>query len=348
VAGRALAFSDREIVRMAKEQYVPVACDDWYQRRRRDAEGRFFKQVSDQSPRGGNNSATRQGIYLLTASGKLLGYKNAGQNPEVMRDFIKSGLAKWARLPDSERQPGAVKVEEPGKLDAAYARTPPENGLIVNVHARLLERAEAAGTNVQGLPKAGSILGGFEDAKCSVGDGDEASRDHLWLTEAEWKSLIPKNAKVGERSPVPPEIVSRILRFHLIDNTRGEPPMWRREDVRNGELSLVVESATPEKVTLRLEGVALLATDANLEKARRGYDAKLLGYIDYDSARSRVTRFGVVAIGDHWGEGTFTRGAREGRKPMGIAFELATGGKPGDLVPPQAAREVGAYFKAAD
>jgi hypothetical protein len=348
VAGRALAFSDCEIVRMAKEQYVSVACDDWYQRRRRDAEGRFFKQVSDQGPQAGHHTDTRQGIYLLTASGKLLGYKNAGQNPEVMRDFIRSGLAKWGKLPEAERAPGAVKVEEPGRLDAAYARTPPENGLIVNVHARLLDCADAAGTSVQGLPKAGDILGGFADAQCKVGNGDEASRDHLWLTEAEWKSLIPKSAKVGERSPLPPAIVSRILRFHLIDNTRGEPPMWRREDVRKGELLLVVESATPEKVTLRLEGVALLATDANVDKAKRGYDARLLGYIDYDAAKPRITRFDVVAVGDHWGEGNFTRGAREGRKPMGVAFELATGGKPGDLVPPQAAREVRAYFRAGD
>jgi hypothetical protein len=348
VAGRALAFSDREIVRMAKEQYVAVACDDWYQRRREDAEGRFFKQVSDQSPQGGNGTGTRQGIYLLTASGKLLGYKNAGQNPGVMRDFIRSGLSKWGKLAEAERTPGAVKVGEPGKLDTMYARTPPENGLIVNVHARLLEHADAAGTSVEGLPKAGSLLGGFADAQCKVGNGDEASRDHLWLTEAEWKSLIPKNAKVGERSPVPPAIVSRILRFHLIDNTRGEPPMWRREDVRKGEMSLVVESATPAKVTLRLEGVALLATDASVDKAKRGYDARLLGYIEYDPTKPRVTRFDVVAVGDHCGEGTFTRGAREGRKPMGVAFELATGGKPGDLVPPQAAREVGAYFRAED
>ena len=38
MAGRALAFSDAEIVRMATEDYVPVACDDWYQRRRKDAD----------------------------------------------------------------------------------------------------------------------------------------------------------------------------------------------------------------------------------------------------------------------------------------------------------------------
>ena len=345
MAGRALAFSDPEIVRMAKEQYVPVACDDWYQRRRKDAEGRFFRQVSDQSPRGGNHTSTRQGIYLFTASGKLLGYKNAGQNPEVMREFFKSGLAKWNKLPADERKPGAVKVEDPGKLDGGYTRKPPVNGLIVNVHARALERSEAAGEpKAASLLGAPGVLGAFTDAQCTVGDGDEASRDHLWLTEAEWKSLIPKSARVGERSPIPLAVVSRILRFHLIDNTRGEPPMWRREDVRKGELSLVVESATPAKVTLRLEGTALLATDADADKAKRGYDAKLLGYIEYEPAKSRMTRFDVVAIGDHWGEGNFTRGARDGRKPFGVAFELATGDKPGDLVPPQAAREVGEYF----
>ncbi|HYN63725.1 MAG TPA: hypothetical protein VES36_03895, partial [Candidatus Limnocylindrales bacterium] len=74
MAGRALAFSDPEIVRMAGDDYVAVACDDWYQRRRRDAEGEFFTSVTNQGPRKGERGDTRQGIYLLTAGGKLLAY----------------------------------------------------------------------------------------------------------------------------------------------------------------------------------------------------------------------------------------------------------------------------------
>ena len=65
--------------------------------------------MSDQSPRG-NQPATRQGIYLLTAGGKLLAYKNAGQAPDVMREVLRDGLGKWARLPESEHKPGAVTV----------------------------------------------------------------------------------------------------------------------------------------------------------------------------------------------------------------------------------------------
>lgn len=331
MAGRALAFSDAEIVKMAREDYVPVACDDWYQRRRQDAEGDFFRQVSDQGPRG-HGDDTRQGIYMLTADGELLAYKNAGQNAEVMREVLKGALGKWNKLSESRRKPGAVTVPDAGRLDGGYTRKAPAGGLVVNVYARALEKSAAMGT--------------VSDAVCKLGDGDEASRDHLWLTADEWRSLVPKDAKAGDRFPVAPGITRRITRFHLIDNTRGEPPMWRREDVRTAELNATVREADASHVLVRLEGEALLATEGDPASSKRGYDAAVLGYVRYDKAADRVDRFDLVALGDHWGEGTFTRGARPGRRPLGIAFELARGDKPGDTVPPQAAREQQEYFAA--
>ena len=331
MAGRALAFSDPDIVRMATEDFVPVACDDWYQRRRQDAEGEFFRQVSDQSPRGHQN-ATRQGIYLFTAGGKLLAYKNAGQNADVMREVLRDALAKWAKLPASERAPGAVRVPPLDQLDKGYVRTPPAGGLILNVHARALEKTK------------GST--GVADAVCRTGDGDEASRDHLWITADEWRAMVPKDAKVGAKVALPPAVVHRIVRFHLIDNTRGEPPMWTREDVKAAELGATVESADDAHVLLKLQGKALLAAGANVDSSKRGYDAALLGYVRYDRAKDRIDRFDLVALGDHWGEGTFTRGSRPGRQPLGVAFILADGTRPGDTVPPQAAREERAYYRA--
>jgi hypothetical protein len=53
-----------------------------------------------------------------------------------------------------------------------------------------------------------------------------------------------------------------------------------------------------------------------------------------------------VALGEHWGESRFTQGARPGRTPLGVALEMAKGNGPSDTVPPQAAREIGAYFRA--
>ena len=68
VVGRALAFSDPEFIRLASEDYVPVAGDDWYQRRRNDAEGEFFRKVSDQGPRKNTDGSTRTSVWLSSDS----------------------------------------------------------------------------------------------------------------------------------------------------------------------------------------------------------------------------------------------------------------------------------------
>jgi hypothetical protein len=313
---------------MATEDYVPVAADDWYQRRRNDAEGEFFRGVADQGPRKGEGGSTRQGIYCLTADGKLLAYKNAGQSPDVMRETLRLGLREWEKLPDERRKPGAVKVDDAVKDDPQYARRPPPGGLIVKVYTRILDRDK------------GELCRGT----CQTPGGEKAARDHLWLTEAEWKALVPANPAKGDRAPMPPGVAERILRFHLTDNTRGEPPMWRREDIRSQEITLTVEEVTAEAVRLRLEGSALLATDADASRATRGFEVRLLGEIRYNRAGKAIDGFDVVAVGDHWGSGPFTGGARLGRQPLGVAFELAAGEAAADLVPPQAAREIKAYL----
>src|SRR5262245_18276969 len=313
---------------MATEDYVPVAADDWYQRRRDDAEGRFFRRVADQGPRKGEGGSTRQGIYCFTADGRLLAYKNAGQLPEVMRDTLRQGLRAWQRLPEERRRPGAVRVDDAGPLDAHYLRTPPPGGLVVNVYTRILHHGQ------------GEVCRGA----CATQGGEAAARDHLWLTEAEWRSLVPNRPQVGDRVPLPAAVAERLLRFHLTDNTRGEPPMWRREDIRSQELTLTVEEVTATAIRLRLDGSALLATNADATKADRGFDVRLLGHIGYDRATKAIDRFDVVAVGDHWGQGPHTGGARPGRSPLGVVFELAGGKSAADLVPPQWAREINNYF----
>jgi hypothetical protein len=324
------AFSDQEIIRLATEDFVPVSGDDWYQRRRQDAEGEFFRKVASQGPRKGQGGGTRQGIYVLTADGELLSYKNAGQLADVTRDELNRGLAKFRKLPANRREPGAVEIGEPGKLDPNYTRTPPAGGLIVRVFTRILDKTSE----------------GYCKGECKTLGGASAARDFMWLTKDEVKSLAPAKAEPGFTYDVPKAVADRIVRFHLVDNTRGEPPFWTREQVRRSRLTLTVAGASPAnaEVFLRLDGDVLLATDADPDRADRGYKARLRGELRYVPAKGTIDRFDAAAVGEHWGEGHFTRGARPGRSLVGVAFGPVAGDKPADRIPPQAAREVRAYF----
>jgi hypothetical protein len=307
---------------------VPVAGDDWYQRRRQDAEGEFFRKVADQGPRKGAGGSTRQGIYIFTAEGKLLAYRNA-QDPDVMRRVLKQGLTAYQQLPEDKRRPGAVQVAEPGRADNRYDRKPPAGGAVLNVYTRILDHDDK-----------GKLCHG----SCKFPGGDKTAHDHLWLTAAEIQSLVPAGARVGDSFPLPQAIAQRLLRFHLVDNTRGEPPLWTREQVRKSELRLQVEEVSDKGVRLKLEGHALLSTNADERRAERGFDVHLLGTVEVDARKTRLVRFDVVAVGDHWGEGTYTRGARPGRTPLGVALEVAVEGSQGRDVPPQGARVLPEYL----
>lgn len=313
------------MIRLATDKFVPVSADDWYQRRRDDAEGDFFRRVADQGPRKGKGGSTRQGIYCFTASGKLLAFRNA-QEADVMRQTVEQALKRFEALPASETKPGAVEVPARGKVDPRYARTPPEGGLILRTYTRILDRDGER----------------FVKGTCDFTGGDRAARDHVWLKAAEWRALVPADPKRGDTFAMPAALAARLCRFHLVDGTRGEPEYWSPEQVRKADMKWTVESVSDAEVTLTLVGSALMATEA--ESAKRGYDAALSGRLRYDRKKKAVVSMEVVALGDHWGRSAFTPGDRPGRKPLGVSMELVAGDRPDERVPPQAARDLAGYY----
>lgn len=326
------AFADPEIVRMAQDDFVPVTADDWYQRRRKDAEGEFFLKMSDQTPRkAAGKTSTRQGIYVLTADGEALSYKNAGQDVEATKAQLKQALAKFERLPAGRRTPGVVRIEPPGQPDSTYSRSVPKGGLAVKVNARILD---AVG------------VGAFKPGTCGFVGGAKSGRDFMWLQADEVAAMAPPKAE-GATYPLPEAVAARMIQYHLTDFTRGEPPFWEKSEVRRQELTLTVTAVTPAGVELRLDGTALMSTDADPAKADRGYDVRLTGRLRYVPAAKAFDRFDVAAVGDHWGQGPHTGGARPGRTPLGITFGPVVpevGSAPADRVPPQAARDLADYF----
>jgi len=264
---------------------VPVAVDQHLFRTRKDAEGELFAKVLNQA--GRKTGGFAQGVYLFTAEGKLLGFSNTADAMQV-KGLLEKALKKF--------DPSAPAPELPDvKADLVFP-PPPAGGLVLDVTAKL--------------------LGGY-------GPKDERGRrylkslgrDHLWLRKDETEALA--------KGKLLDSVKQRLARYHLIDNTRGEPPMWGEGEIKKLELTL-----SDGKLT----GTVHLET----RSGERGYKADLLGFLE--AKDGKVTRFDLLARGEFWGEGTFSKGAPKGKYPFAVAFGLADKSSGASKVPPQGAR----------
>ncbi|HET7558933.1 MAG TPA: hypothetical protein VFK80_03150 [Limnochordia bacterium] len=320
MASRALAFSDPEVIRLANAAFVPVADNVSHLQRQKDAEGEFFRKVAEQGHYAGRTipTDTRQGIYAFTTDGDLLASINT-RTADRMLEMMQRALAAWEAR--GQRQGSAVPNEF--MADRRFDHEPPAGGLILNVYSRDLPRDEP-------LDAA--------DWRARA-----HNRDHAWLTAEELSRLAPRDPAVGRRYPLDPAVLRRLVLFHLIDNVRGEPPMWKAANVARAQVELVVEAVSATEVRLaltgevRLEesGVWPIGSEGAPTARQRGYHASLTGRVVWNRALGRPSRFDLVAAGARWGATQYN--ARQddlGPAPLGIAFELA-GDAPADRTPPQ-------------
>lgn len=272
---------------------------------------------------------------------------------------LQKVLEAWNKLPESERKPGAVQVGERGKVDTARAEravpTPPPGTLVLKIHARFLGRTDEGQLRyptpqdfmgddkvraqmVAAYPAAlarerldGTLSKDvLEHKRKGIAERiSEAQPDFLWLTEAEWKSLVPANPKKGDQLAVPEALTKRIFGSRLDPNRLiGEP---HYAPLRSGELKLTVEDISSSSVRLRLAGSALLRVDFETAQktGQEGEEARLVGFLDYDLQKKSFTRFDIVAIGDTYGLLSPGLGhllySRPGRSPYGVVFELVSG-----------------------
>ena len=172
--------------------------------------------------------------------------------------------------------------------------------------------------------------------KTKVSRSWEAGRDRLWLTEEEWRSLVPERPRQGDSFPVRGSITDRICRHCLIDLVRvgGNGGPRRPEEFLGRDLRVTVEEVTPRKLRLRFSGTARLATHDQGSGARPGKpkidDFQFLGALHYDRPGRRLTRFDMVALSEtgHFDE------INNKVLPLGVCFELSPGKTPADRAPP--------------
>lgn len=303
---RLLVFSDPEVQKLLKEKFVAVTGDDWFQRRRDDDEGEFFRAVVAQSPR--RESHTKQGHYVLTAGGKFLGFNN-NRGPERRLKMMREALEKWEELRDSEK---GLKVPGQGKMDGRYHPELPEGAQIVKVFTRCLDEEEGK-------------LRKMSDGQV----GHQAAVDHLWLRREEIAELGRLVASGG--GEFPQDVAVRIAKFHLLDNTRGEPRSWKKDEIK--EWSLKVDA-----LGVISGSFAIASKDETM-----GYRGTIKGRLAVSGGR--LEHFEALVLGKHWGESQYTRGARPGKTPLGQVFRLSEGKLARDRIPPQGIRWAPGYWE---
>ncbi len=286
---RESTFADPEILALLKERFVPVAIDQWYTRRQEDSEGEFWRQIAGQGPRN-DFSRTTQGLYVAAADGRLIAFNN-NRGPERIRNLLQAAV-------DDYSHPEGTGPLERKTTDGKYKAELPGGAVVVRVSARIEGGYEETDDPWQKL---------FQSA---------VSRDNLWITADEQRSLAA--------GTVPDDLALRIVRFHLVDNTRGEPPAWSVDEIR--EMKWTVEEG-------KISGAASLETS----DGKRGYEATWRGALGFDETR-KLNRFDLFVEGSFWGTGQHTVEPPPGKFPLVIAFTLADGTDPGDTIPPHASR----------
>ncbi len=203
-----------------------------------------------------------------------------------------------AESADSYRPPADVSPLVAEKPDPRFNPELPGDAAVVRVSARVTGGYPETGDPWQKI---------FQQA---------VSRDNLWIRADELVSL--------GQGEFPDALARRIARFHLIDNTRGEAPSWEKDELEKIELTAAGG---------KLEGRVVIRSASG----DRGYEARLTGESRFDSA-GKLEQFDLVAEGEYWGAGEFTRDPPPGRFPLVVAFRLADGTDPGDAIPPHGSR----------
>lgn len=293
VAFRATAFNDAKVVDLLKTHFVCVGIAHNGAGRRKDAEGDFARKIIGQ---GG----TLQGLHVINTAGDLVGY---------VYDFRPQSVTAMLEKALKEFKPVDAPAIDFKEKDQRF--TMPQDGLVVFTTAKVLAGHDPVKAT------EGTIQHDMETAwKTSFG------REHLWIRKDEVRALIQ-----GE---LPESLKKRIVRYHLVDNTRGTPTGWTEAEIKKLQMKLSEG---------RLSGSVHLET----KDGTRGYQADLLGFVQ--AKDGKVTRFDIVASGQFWGHGTYTPGAPRGRFPLAISFTLGESSDPLYNLVPDAVRCYADYLR---
>lgn len=279
---RAFLFSDEAISKRLKSEFVPVVANTHEVQTGNSPEKAWFMEAAVQVKPDIANHATAQGKYVFGADGTAYGFNN-NRSTERLGQMLDSATTKFRANPPSHVDLPALSAHPSGiNWPAGVA--------VVRSFAR-----------VRPVPEGCDPM------------NENVSRDHLWILAEEAKAL--------GRNEFPESLVTRLCRFSLVDNVRGEPDHWKADEIELSQFWASGDGA--------FSGIVSMVT----KDGKRG----LQGMVEVEVAfrEGKLTKFLAYCSALAWGRSTYTPGEPPGKFPMALAFTLVDD-KVSRTVPPQA------------
>jgi hypothetical protein len=288
--------------------FVPVALDTYFRGARDELE--FCKAIGA----GGNH------VVAATAGGRILA---AEAGLRLRRRELEPALEEFRALPEAERRPALPSAEGVPPPERPVP-VPPKNGLILRGYCAYL-RADAEGRPAR--------LTRYYYEENPDRWAAETQSDTIWLTEEEWKGLVPADPAPGAKVEVPEGLRRRFFCTLGIDYMEGSVNSLPE---REGSLTLT----RLETGDLRIDGFARLGEpfdeEARRRKNSRGCEIRVVGLARAGADGFR--RFDLAGVGRAWGckMDYVSREVRGGEHPWmyGIALERVAGETPMERIPP--------------
>lgn len=299
-------WTDERILRLASE-FVPVADEVFRLQSAADPESRFFQSIADHGhyrQKGG----TRQGIYICTPDGKLLGSVNS-LDADVVLELMRNGLTAWRALPQSQQLAAPVERFKP---ERRWELNYPENGLVLTSVSRDLE-----------------ITGAEFPTRTPYWN-----RDHVWFSRDEALQWLRERRRVGARHSVPQEIGMRLARLHLVDDVRGQTIPYAPQEVRAVQFETEILSENTSRLHIRISGHTEAQSDGSWliedsiwvpqHEHPHGMGTDLLGRAVFDLECQAFVEFELYARGEWSGRTQFNgRKGDDAHGLIGFMFTLA-------------------------
>lgn len=238
-----------------------------------------------------------QGMYVITPSGKVIAGGNRPMNLDATLADMRKGLEAYAAMPKSERLLARAPDPTMDRMSRDRPR-PPSDGLVLRCVARGLDENVVYDQCVL-APEFYHI-------------------DRLWYTREEAMQFLPPDLRRGARKEVNGPVLDGMARLYLMASGAGSH--FDEEHLKERRLNSEVVDIAGNIVNLRLTGRVVSAADNDI--IRKKYKADLLGYLTYDTAQKKFTRFDLLAYGKHNLANSDTRPDASPFMTLGILFTL--------------------------